>query len=124
MVARRGPIARGVITAVLPAASSSKTRLSAISVSASRVQEVVCSHQVVRFAAGQEECRPGRQRVDQGVDLGAQSVAGSTDPRRLFSAAGAMLAGAHNAAVDHRVFVVASAECWNTRSQHRVRANG
>ena len=48
-------LARGGITTVSPAASSSKTRLSAISVSASRVQEVVCSHQVVRLAAGQEE---------------------------------------------------------------------
>ena len=36
---------------------------------------MVCSHQVVRFAAGQEEADRVAQRVDQGVDLGAQSAA-------------------------------------------------
>jgi hypothetical protein len=40
---------------------------------------VVCSHQVVRFAAGQEEADRVAQRVDQGVDLGAQSAARAPD---------------------------------------------
>ena len=36
---------------------------------------MVCSDQVVCLAAGQEEANRVAQRVDQGMDLGAQSAA-------------------------------------------------
>jgi hypothetical protein len=48
------------------------------------------------------------QGIDEGVDFGRQSAAGSTD-RLLavfFSRPGAMLVGADNGGIDHHVFVV------------------
>ena len=44
-----------------------------------RGQEVVCSHQVVRFAAGQEEAERIAERIDQCMDLGAQSAPRAPD---------------------------------------------
>ena len=38
-------------------------------------QQMIRAHQVVGFAAGQEEADWVAQRVDQSVDLGAQSTA-------------------------------------------------
>ena len=40
---------------------------------------MVCPHQVVRLAAGQEEADRVAQRVDLGMDLGAQSAARTSD---------------------------------------------
>jgi hypothetical protein len=40
---------------------------------------VVCSHEVVRFAAGQEEAERVAERVDQCMDLGTQSAARAPD---------------------------------------------
>jgi hypothetical protein len=63
--------------------------------------------QVVCLAAGQEEADRVTQRVDQGMYLGAQSAARSPDwSSPALGGAGAMLVGAHDGAVDHRVFVV------------------
>ena len=44
-----------------------------------RGQEVVCSHQVVRFTAGQEKAERIAERIDQCMDLGAQSAARAPD---------------------------------------------
>jgi hypothetical protein len=48
-------------------------------ISLHRGQQVVCSHKVVRFTAGQEKAERIAERVDQGVDLGAQSAARTPD---------------------------------------------
>jgi hypothetical protein len=40
---------------------------------------VLCAHKVVRLAAGQEEAERIAQRVDQCMDLGAQSATRSPD---------------------------------------------
>ena len=42
-------------------------------------QEVVRPHKVVRFTAGQEEAERIAERVDQCMDLGAQSAARTPD---------------------------------------------
>ena len=44
-----------------------------------RGQQVVCPRQVVCLAASQEEVDRVAQRIDQGVDLGAQSAARAPD---------------------------------------------
>ena len=87
-------MARGGITAVLPAAvSGSRTRASASNAprlrrgklvgdqrsGLHRGQEVVRSRQVVRFTAGQEEAERIAERIDQRMDLGAQSAARAPD---------------------------------------------
>ena len=63
-----------------------------------RGQQVVGPLQVVRLAAGQEEVDRVAQRVDQGVDLGAQAAARAPD--------GLVLAG----------FFWAPALCWWART--------
>ena len=86
-VARLPRLAFGGITARLPAAASgSMTRwsasnaLSAINISACIVgQEVVGTDQVVRLAAGQMEADRIAERIDQSMDLGAQSAARAPD---------------------------------------------
>ena len=87
-------MARGGITAVLPAAArGARTRSSASNaprlrrgklVGDQRIgrhggQQVVCSHEVVRFAAGQQEAERVAERVDQCMDLGTQSAARAPD---------------------------------------------
>jgi hypothetical protein len=44
-----------------------------------RRQEVICCHEVVRFAAGQEEAERIAERIDRCMDLGAQSAARAPD---------------------------------------------
>ncbi len=44
-----------------------------------RWQQVVGTHEIVRLPAGQEEACGIAERVDQRVDLAAQSAAGSSD---------------------------------------------
>ena len=87
-------MARGGITAVLPvAASGSRTRSSASNaprlrrgklvgdqhIGRHRRQEMVRSHKVVRFTAGQEKAERVPERIDQCMDLGAQSAARAPD---------------------------------------------
>jgi hypothetical protein len=42
-------------------------------------QEMIGPDQVVRFAAGQEEAGRVAERIDRGMDLGAQSAARAPD---------------------------------------------
>jgi hypothetical protein len=60
------------------------------------------------LAAGQMEANRIAEGIDQGVDFGAQPAA--RPPDRLVNAgffgAGTVLMGAHDGAVDHRVFIV------------------
>jgi hypothetical protein len=87
-------LARGGITAVLPAAArGSRSRASASNaprlrrgklIGDQRIgrhlgQKVVCSDKVVRFTAGQEKAERITERVDQCMDLGAQSAARAPD---------------------------------------------
>ena len=44
-----------------------------------RGQQVVCSHEVVCLAAGQEKAERIAERIDQCMDLGAQSAARTPD---------------------------------------------
>jgi hypothetical protein len=44
-----------------------------------RRQEVICSHEVVRFPAGQEKAERIAERIYQCMDLGTQSAAGAPD---------------------------------------------
>jgi hypothetical protein len=107
IVAARIRLARGGITAVLPAPfSGPRTRTSASNarrhrgagligdqrMGLHRWHQVVCSHQVVRFTAGQEAAARVAQRVDHGVDLGAQPTARAPD--RLVLAGISLAAGA------------------------------
>jgi hypothetical protein len=85
-----------------------------------RGQELVCSHQVVRFTAGQEKAERIAERVDQCMDLGAQSAARAPDCL--------VLAGFfwRRRYADGRTIVLSimayslsasAARCWNTCSQ-------
>ena len=81
---------RGGVTAALPAwASNSRTRsivsnaLSAISPSAAIPAEDDRPNQPVRLGAGQMKPDRVAQRVGQGMGLGAQSAAGSSDRMTL-----------------------------------------
>ena len=74
-----------------------------------RGQEVVGADQIMRLSAGQGEVDRVAERIDQGVDFGAQPpalIGRWPRPRRLFLGAGAVLMGTHNGAVDHRIFIV------------------
>jgi hypothetical protein len=72
----------------------------------------------VSLTAGQVAVDRVAEGIDQSVDLGAQSTARASDRLAGFFGSGAVLMGAHNGAVDHRVFVSASAaRCWETRCQ-------
>jgi hypothetical protein len=42
-------------------------------------QKMICTDQIMRFAAGQEEAGRVAERIDGGMDLGAQSAARAPD---------------------------------------------
>ncbi len=69
---------------------------------------MVGADQVVSFATGQQESDRISQGVDEGMDLGAQSAAGSPDCLVLagFFCAGAALMGTRDGIVNRRVLVV------------------
>jgi hypothetical protein len=90
IVAQRYRLARGGITAVLPAAASgSRTRssasnaLSAISVSASIVGRGSAPTRSCPSPAGQEKAERIAERIDQCMDLGAQSAADGFGRQKL-----------------------------------------
>src|SRR3954453_4582177 len=63
----------------------------------------------MRFATAQMKADRVAEGIDEGVDLGAQAAARAADGlvfARRFSRAGAVLMGAYDGAVDHRIFVV------------------
>src|SRR4051812_35856003 len=63
----------------------------------------------MRLATAQMKADRVAEGIDEGVDLGAQAAARAADGlvfARRFSGAGAVLMGAHDGAVDHRIFVV------------------
>ena len=79
-------MARGGITAVLPAQTALENALVAVEcfgddqhIGRHRRQEVICTHEVVRLAAGQEEADRVAQRVGQCMDLGVQPAARASD---------------------------------------------
>jgi hypothetical protein len=74
-----------------------------------RGQQVVRPRQVVCLAPGSErsQSRSPARRPGRGSWRSVRRVSGqSPGPHQLFWGAGAVLVGAHNGAVDHRVFVV------------------
>src|SRR4051794_10275869 len=72
-------------------------------------QQVIGADEVMRLAAGQMKADRVAEGIDEGVDFGAQAAARAADGlvfARMFSGAGAVLMGAHDGAVDHRILGV------------------
>jgi hypothetical protein len=109
-------LARGGITAVLPAQTALENALVAVEcfgddqhIGRHRRQEVICTHEVVRLAAGQEEADRVAQRVGQCIGSwcsARRASVRSPGPPGLFLGADAMLMGAHNGTVYRRLLVV------------------
>jgi hypothetical protein len=108
-------LARGGITAVLPAQTALEDALVAVEcfgddqlIGRHRRQEVICTHVVVRLAAGQEEADRVAQRVGQCMDLvlsppRERPIAWSS---RTFFGRRRYVDGRAQWYVDHRILVV------------------
>ena len=71
-------------------------------------QQRIGAGEIMSLSRGQQEAQRIEERVDQSMDFGAQSALATADLLIVvfFGCAGAVLVGAHDGAVNHRIFVV------------------